>query len=188
MVSTRPLPGEPTLIFVTVGTSPFSFVRLFSSIDRVLNTLDYQGEIIVQSGSTHYTWRNKNAKTHVGLSPMEMQRYFRKSSHIIAHGGFGTIYIATKTTSTMPLFIARKMQFHEHVDDHQVHFFTYIQSHIPQTYSQYFDTSDELTRSIAAYLTTSPHQNNVLNKYIFKGNKDRIIGQMQTYFRKLNHN
>lgn len=181
MVSKSTILGKSSIIFVTVGTTQFTFDRLLACIDCVLIELDIKSQIIVQTGLTSYKWQYIYREFYQELSPQEMISYIKKADRIITHGGFGTMHAIMQHTDIMPLIVARRSEYKEHVDNHQLEFLKFCQKQVPQSYSKYFVTARDLKHAIADYLQQKP-QKNILEDTIFNSSrKKQLENKLKNY-------
>lgn len=170
MVSKGIISRQPTLIFVTVGTTKFDFRRLFIAIDRVVSKSFYQSVIFVQQGESTYKWSYKKVKKYKHLSPKKMKILIKKADRIICHAGCGSLYEISTTTKVTPLSVARLKKYNEHVNNHQKQFIKYLRQKIPNQYSNLFVEKSSIESYILNYLKMKNVKNELL-KYIFnKGN------------------
>lgn len=107
------------MIFITVGTTPYTFSRLINQA-----IIYAQGHprtpMIIQSGPyvpmiplpPNVTARSFYAYTDV-------VRYIKHSQSVVSHGGLGTILLALSLGKN-PWVVPRRTLYHEHVNDHQV--------------------------------------------------------------------
>jgi len=102
------------MIFVTVGTEQFPFNRLIRAVDELKSAL--QGEsVFMQIGHT----------THIPSFPHErfipfgeFREKIRSARIVVSHAGAGTLLMCADS-GKVPIMMARKRSFGEHVDDHQ---------------------------------------------------------------------
>lgn len=105
------------MIFVTVGSSPFSFDRMLSSVDSILNDLNLGEESVFQVGDSDY--RPISGRYRRFFNFVEMRRHVRAADLVISHAGIGSILLCL-TNDKKPVIYPRRKKFREHVDDHQV--------------------------------------------------------------------
>jgi UDP-N-acetylglucosamine transferase subunit ALG13 len=102
------------VIFVTVGTERFPFDRLTRAVDEWRDLL--QGEpVFMQTG--HGTYR-PSCPYQDFLSFGEFRDKIRQARIVISHAGAGTLLMCV-SLGKVPVMMARKSRFGEHVDDHQ---------------------------------------------------------------------
>lgn len=75
------------MIFASLGTMDMAFERMARAVDDFAATVD--DEVIVQTGHTHYEYRN--ARSFDFCTKDEMQSYINKASILILQGGWGAI-------------------------------------------------------------------------------------------------
>jgi len=99
------------MIFVMVGTNPYSFDRMVRPLDELAGKYDW--DMRMQLGHTDYV--PKHCQYDDFISREEVQQYIADSEMIICHGGFGSIRDALaykKPIVTVP----RKPEFNESQD------------------------------------------------------------------------
>lgn len=180
MVSKRQIYRKSPLIVVTVGTTLFPFTRLFETIDKCLCTQKTDTRLVLQASNSNYIWSYKHIEAHQSLPPEALNTLFKKATHIITHGGFGTIHTLTTLSSVMPLIVARNAKYQEHVDNHQRYFLDYCKSNMPEEYKQYFVTKNNLFHPINEYLRSNA-QENLCGRYLFNQNKQSVIKALNDY-------
>jgi UDP-N-acetylglucosamine transferase subunit ALG13 len=102
------------MIFVSVGTHEAPFDRML----RAVYSLDLDEELVVQHGSSSV--RSERASVEVDyLTFDEVVSYIRDARAVVMHAGVGSVMISL-ANGKRPIVMARRRQFREHVDDHQV--------------------------------------------------------------------
>ncbi len=101
------------MIFVTVGTSTFSFERLLRGVDA----LEVDDEVVVQYGASTFVPQTTVAEAFMPY-PAVVER-MRAARVVIAHGGVGSILTALHV-GHRPVVVPREAQYSEAVDDHQL--------------------------------------------------------------------
>lgn len=114
------------MIFVTVGTTKFSFNRLLQAIDKAMLDSNKHESLIIQSGTSAYQFKYRNTQVFKEMPFDKMISFFKKSRLTICHGGPATIFLALKFGKNKPLAVPRTRKFGEHVDDHEVSFARYL--------------------------------------------------------------
>lgn len=114
------------VIFVTVGTHEQQFNRLIQNIDYLVKEKKINDEVFIQIGYSTYIPKYCNYKKVIGYS--EMESLMSRSDVIITHGGPASIFFAQKFNKK-PIVLPRRVEFDEHVDNHQVKFCEKIQEH-----------------------------------------------------------
>lgn len=105
------------LIFVTVGSRPYPFNRLFKKIDELMEKGVIEENVFAQIGSTTYTPQNFEYKDYV--SPDEFNILIDKSDIVISHGASGSIVRALKSGKKV-IGVSRLEKYGEHIDNHQI--------------------------------------------------------------------
>ena len=165
MVSKSKTLGQPTLILISVGSTNFPFLRLFSILKQ-LNKNKYK------------IFRNF-------MPPNQFINSIKKADKIIIHGGPATIFLAVKNARFMPLIIPRLAKYKEHVDNHQLFFTKYLRNKLSDNLKKYFLIDEKIDNVIDNYLKEKNEINN-LNKFLFL-NKDenKLVKNLEDYINKL---
>lgn len=101
------------MILVTLGTQKQQFTRLLDYIENS-NIAD---KIIVQAGHTMYSSKKMTILDFVNHEKMD--KLIEEADVVITHGGTGSIISALKKGKKI-IACARKKQYGEHIDDHQL--------------------------------------------------------------------
>lgn len=104
------------MIFVTVGTQPQPFKRLFDKLDSLVESGIITEEVIAQVGSNAVKCRKIKSFDYLPLE--EMYSYIQKARLIISHGGTGSIITALKMRKKV-IGVPRLAKYGEHINDHQ---------------------------------------------------------------------
>lgn len=107
------------MIFLTVGTTRFSFDRLLKTVDEAMCNLRLNEQLIVQSGVSDYQFKYPNVKVFKDLPFNKMVYYLKNARVVITHGGPATIFLALKYAQNQPLVVPRLVGLNEHVNSHQ---------------------------------------------------------------------
>lgn len=107
------------MIFVTVGTDHHPFDRLIEAVDRFKSEGLLQETVFIQSGASLY--RPRSAEYQDFLPYDVLMDRIEQARIIITHGGPGSIMPALYL-GKVPVVLARKKEFGEAVDDHQLDF------------------------------------------------------------------
>jgi UDP-N-acetylglucosamine transferase subunit ALG13 len=110
------------MIFVSVGTQETPFDRLL----RAVYDLGLDEELVVQHGPSSV--RSADAVQADFLAFDEVVAYIRKARCVVIHAGVGSVMLAL-ANGKRPIVMARRRQFGESVDDHQVELARRMQSH-----------------------------------------------------------
>ena len=97
------------MVFVTVGTQDFDFVRIFDYCSR-----NIQEDLIFQLGETTY-----NSNTQSFKYSEKYPEYMSEANYIVAHGGVGTIIDVLKQNKKV-IVVPRLAENKEHVNNHQL--------------------------------------------------------------------
>lgn len=107
--------GVIQMIFVTVGTSDFDFIRLVKFMDESAKNI--REEIIIQKGKTNY--KTKNCKGFDFIEDKKYHKYMQNARIIITHAGVGSILTCLKYNKK-PVIVPRLKKYGEHIDNHQI--------------------------------------------------------------------
>ena len=104
------------MIFVTLGTQDKQFVRLLDAVEK----LDTDEKIIMQIGSTEFSSKKPKEQVEINkfITLEQFYKYMEEARVVISHAGVGTILYGLKLHKKM-IVAARKVEFHEHVNNHQ---------------------------------------------------------------------
>ncbi len=108
-------PASPRRVVVSLGMHKgFGFRRLLEQLVRII-----PGDIDVlwQVGYTDAS--GLGIKSRVSLPATELSLAMAESDVVITHAGIGSA-ISALTAGKRPVFVPRRKQFKEHIDDHQV--------------------------------------------------------------------
>ena len=103
------------MIFVTVGMSDYSFVRLIREMDRIAASINERA--IMQIGNTSYN--PQNTEFFRFGSPQKIEQYIRDSKLVVSHCGVGTIVLLLKLGKPL-ILVPRMKKYGESIDDHQI--------------------------------------------------------------------
>lgn len=105
------------MIFVTLGTTKYSFKRPLLEIEKLVKQRSISEPIIVQAGYTELQSDFMEIKDF--LSPEEIKSHYHRADIILAHGGTGSIMKGLKLNKKV-LVIPRLEKYGEHIDNHQL--------------------------------------------------------------------
>lgn len=111
------------MIFVTVGTQPQPFKRLFEQLEELISNGIIEEEVVAQVGTN--VLQQSRIQTFNYLPLQEMHKYMASADLIISHGGTGSIIPALKMGKKV-IGIPRLSKYGEHVNDHQVDLITVL--------------------------------------------------------------
>ena len=109
--------------FISLGNSHQPFGRLLENIEEFIHELP--GPILIQRGHTKFA--SKEAEIIAFMDMNAFERAINSHSLIILHGGAGSI-IQAVSQKKVPVVMARRKIFNEHIDDHQVEFVAKLSS------------------------------------------------------------
>ena len=113
------------MIFVTVGTHEQQFDRLVKEIDRLKGNNFITEDVIIQTGYSDYV--PKYCEAIKFLKFEEMKRFLAEARIVITHGGPASFLSVLELKKT-PIVVPRKLEFEEHVNNHQLDFSLKIMS------------------------------------------------------------
>lgn len=108
------------MIFLTVGTTKFPYIRLLELIDEVMDGLDTKEKLIAQVGPNHHQFTYQSTETFKELRFDKLINFVTRARVVIIHGGLGSVLLAIQHCKNKPLMVPRSKVFGEHVDDHQI--------------------------------------------------------------------
>ena len=107
------------MIFVTVGTHEQQSNRLIAYVDRLKEAGVIQEEVVIQTGFS--TYEPQHCKWSKTFSYQQMLDYVSEARIVVTHGGPSSFFMPL-VLGKIPIVVPRTQKFHEHVNDHQVHF------------------------------------------------------------------
>ena len=113
---TGPSPQPPAVksVVVSVGTSAvYGFRRL---LERVVEVLPDDAEVVWQTGSTDVSGLGIDARP--SIPSRQLDQAIARCDVLIAHAGAG-ISLTALQAGKVPILVPRRPEFDEHVDDHQ---------------------------------------------------------------------
>lgn len=134
------------MIFITVGTHEQQFNRLIKYIDEFSLDNNIEEEIIIQSGYSDY--QTKKCKTKNFLSYKEMTANVEKARIVITHGGPSSVMMPLQI-GKIPIVVPRKVEYNEHVNNHQVDFIRALEKTQEKIITVY--EIDDLGKKILSY-------------------------------------
>lgn len=105
------------MIFITLGSQKFQFDRLLKKIDELIEKELISDKVTAQIGASEYL--PKNYEYQRFMNQEDFNRCIEESNLVITHGGTGVIINAIKRQKKV-IAVPRRVQFSEHVDDHQI--------------------------------------------------------------------
>jgi len=105
------------MIFITVGTQPQQFNRLFNEVKNLVDQGLINEEVVAQVGSSDLD--SQKIKIFKYLSLNETIDNINRARIIISHGGTGSIITSLKMGKKV-IGVPRLSKFGEHVNDHQI--------------------------------------------------------------------
>lgn len=105
------------MIFVTVGSQKFQFDRLLKALDGSIRAGSIQDKVFAQTGCCTYEPEYYSHRSFLGRE--EFGQRLRMCDALITHGGSGAIIAAVKLGKKV-IAVPRRVEYGEHVDDHQI--------------------------------------------------------------------
>lgn len=105
------------MIFVTVGSRPYPFDRLFKKLDELCENGTISDAIFAQIGTSSYEPRHFAFADFI--SPEEFQQKILDADIVISHGASGSIMKALNAGKKV-VAVARLEKYGEHINDHQI--------------------------------------------------------------------
>lgn len=107
------------MIFVTVGTHEQAFNRMIEYIDDLKKNEIIEEDIVMQIG--YSTYEPKYCKWQKLYPYQEMVKLVDEARIVITHGGPSSFIMPLQIGKT-PIVVPRRLEFNEHVNNHQVSF------------------------------------------------------------------
>jgi UDP-N-acetylglucosamine--N-acetylmuramyl-(pentapeptide) pyrophosphoryl-undecaprenol N-acetylglucosamine transferase len=108
-------PSQPCRVVVSLGMHRgFGFRRL---LENLIQIIPDDTDVLWQVGHTDTSGLPIDSR--MSLPPGELSRAMAESDVVITHAGIGSALSALEA-GKRPVFVPRRKQFKEHVDDHQV--------------------------------------------------------------------
>ena len=105
------------MIFVTVGSRPYPFDRLFRKLDELYEDGTLTEEMFAQTGSGSYQPRHFAFRDYI--TPEEFDRRIREADIVVSHGASGSIMKALNAGKKV-IAVTRLEKYGEHINDHQI--------------------------------------------------------------------
>jgi UDP-N-acetylglucosamine--N-acetylmuramyl-(pentapeptide) pyrophosphoryl-undecaprenol N-acetylglucosamine transferase len=109
-----PTVPAPRRIVVSLGMQDFGFRRL---LERLVRIVPADVDVLWQIGSTDAS--GLEVSFHRTLPASQLNSAMVESDVVITHAGIGSA-ISALNAGKRPVFVPRRKEFREHVDDHQV--------------------------------------------------------------------
>ena len=105
------------MVFVTVGSRPYPFDRLFRKLDELYEDGTLTEEMFAQTGAGGYQPRHYAFQDYI--SPEEFDRRIREADIVVSHGASGSIMKALNAGKKV-IAVTRLEKYGEHINDHQI--------------------------------------------------------------------
>lgn len=116
------------MILVTVGSTLYPFARMTTLVGHLAHVLPRKETIIFQYGHASPHFLDTQIKPQAFMPHATILTYMRKARVIVCHGGPATIYQAL-SFGKIPWVLPREKKYGEHLNDHQVDFARFMESH-----------------------------------------------------------
>lgn len=104
------------MIFVTVGTQPQQFRRLFAEVEHIVENNFLKERVVAQCGNNEIKSKKIECFDYIELD--KVKTIIQDARLVISHGGTGSIITALKMGKKV-IGVPRLAKFGEHVNDHQ---------------------------------------------------------------------
>jgi len=105
------------MIFVTLGTQNFNFIRLLQAVENAVDRGAIQEKVVAQIGNNKF--QSEKIDCIPFLDKETFTKYMDDANFVISHAGTGSIISALKKRKKI-IVGARLAEFGEHIDDHQL--------------------------------------------------------------------
>lgn len=105
------------MIFVTLGTQNFNFIRLLKAVENAIEKRVIQEKVVAQIGNNKF--QSDTIECIPFLDKETFNTYMDEAHFVISHAGTGSIISALKKRKKI-IVGARLSEFDEHIDDHQL--------------------------------------------------------------------
>ena len=105
------------MIFVTVGSRPYPFDRLFKNIDELYEDGTLTEKMFAQIGIS--TYKPKHFEYKDFISQDEFLDNVKKADIVVTHGASGSIMKALNAGKKV-IAVTRLEKYGEHINDHQI--------------------------------------------------------------------
>lgn len=160
------------MIFVTVGTHEQPFNRLIEEIDKLVENNEIKEEVFIQTGFS--TYEPKYCKWEKLIPYNEMNKKIEEARIVITHGGPAT-FIAPLQKGKIPIVVPRRVDYGEHVNNHQLDFIKEIDKRLGIIIPVY--EMVDLLGKIINYdsITKEMKKNNISNNQRFCDEFEKMI-------------
>ena len=105
------------MIFVTVGSRPYQFDRLFKKLDSLYEDGTLTEEMFAQVGTSTFVPKHYAFKDFI--TPEEFAIRIESADIIVSHGASGSIMKALNAGKKV-IAVTRLEKYNEHINDHQI--------------------------------------------------------------------
>lgn len=165
------------MIFVTVGTHEQQFNRLIMYMDDLKRHGLISDEVVIQIG--YSTYEPQYCKWEKLYSYNEMMSLVKAARIVITHGGPSS-FIMPLQYGKMPIVVPRKLEFGEHVNNHQLEFANaYNQKNGAILVVEQIEDLKEILRNYD-FLTCQNSNENISNNNMFINKLIAITEELMT--------
>ena len=159
------------MILVTLGTQDKPFERLIKGVEKQIELENIKDEVIVQAGCTKY--KSDKMKILKYITIKDFNKLLEDADFIITHGGVASIIEGLKANKKV-IAIARKKEYGEHVNDHQLQI---VENFGDEGYIIPVFDINKLDLALKRLETFEPRK--------FKGNNDKFIEKLEDEIEKI---
>lgn len=158
------------MIFVTTGTTNFSFKRMDDLVHKL--AVKFPGEKIIYQSLSTVLKSNSNLVVFPESEYGNFINFIKKARVIITHGGPATIFQIFENSRVQPIVVPRSGKLKEHINNHQVHFATFLEK---QNRATIYYPEGSFSK-ILKYID-NPRQ----NKSILNADTRELAGRLSSY-------
>lgn len=107
----------PLLIFVTVGSRPYPFDRLFRKLDDLYELGIITDSMFAQTGTS--TYKPKHYEHKDFITQEKFDEMINAADIVVSHGASGSIMKALNAGKKV-ILVTRLEKYGEHINDHQI--------------------------------------------------------------------
>ena len=163
------------MIFVTVGTHEQQFNRLIEKVDALVGKGVISEPVRMQTGFSEYVPRHCDWKKLIPYD--EMIQIVKDARIVITHGGPASFIMPLQYGKT-PVVVPRKLEFGEHVNNHQVEFVQAVSERMNQIIPVY--DIEDLEHTVLHYdeICKNMNQGTASNNAKFNQNLEQIVSEL----------
>ena len=107
------------MIFLTVGTEKFPLDRLLKAVDEAVGNKKIDQAVFGQIGKSGYKPQWFSYKEFFEFA--QMKKFIQEAEIVVSHAGIGSTLLCLNLEK-IPILFPRRLDFGEHLDNHQVEF------------------------------------------------------------------